>query len=306
MSYVEESRALHSRLEKSKPESNTLYGLLNSGFNLSLQAFQATRGRWSASIRPNCSGFWVDWALEGEGICRGDRIIEIDGKVVNGGTREDLQKMIGNSGKNEVVVIRKRTVAVSQQQLQQSQSHNLRLQHRISYLEDQVKELQSANKEKVSPLPIVNGKGGSHVTSISISSPPTTPPDNRPQIYQRGSYITTIVDGKAVNPPPPMSVSKSPSHVTTTIIPEPNRNGHDMNSEVLKNNLKNRGYISASKISINSDSVLSQRDKREKESRRMERERYIHYMNRAADRRETTNVSTNSNDLIPARCVYLI
>ncbi|XP_055537986.1 uncharacterized protein LOC129725792 [Wyeomyia smithii] len=288
LSLVEEARALHARLEKSKPESNTLYGTLQSGTNLTLHAVQATPGRWNASMKTDFPGFWVDWVLEGEGLHRGDRILEVNGKIISGKTREELQKIMNTAEKCELVVLRKKSIPFSQQQLQQSQADNVRLQHRISYLEEQVKELLSSRDNNTdsgsSQASIINGSGGAHVTSISITSPPSTPPDSKPQVYQRGSFITTIVDGKAAQNPSNQDTPKTNhGHVTTTtIIKECDKiNGELTSGNVLRHNLRNA--ISSSKISINGDmnnsTVLyyqkKERDKREREARRLERERYL-------------------------------
>ncbi|KAL1376874.1 hypothetical protein pipiens_016630, partial [Culex pipiens pipiens] len=42
LSLVEEARALQARLDKSRPEANSLYGMLQAGMNLTLHAVQAT------------------------------------------------------------------------------------------------------------------------------------------------------------------------------------------------------------------------------------------------------------------------
>uniref|UniRef100_A0A1Q3EZM5 PDZ domain-containing protein n=1 Tax=Culex tarsalis TaxID=7177 RepID=A0A1Q3EZM5_CULTA len=289
LSLVEEARALQARLEKSRPEANSLYGMLQAGMNLTLHAVQATPGRWNASMKPDYPGFWVDWVLEGEGLHRGDRLIEINGKMVMGKTREELQQLMNTSGKCEMVVLRRKALPSSQQQLQQSQANNVLLQHRISYLEDQVKELLAAREQSSdsgsSQASVVNGGGGAHVTSISITSPPSTPPENKPQIYQRGSSVTTIIDGKPKKIPPHTNEAPKSHHghvTTTTIIKECDKiNGELTSGNVLKHNLRNS--MSSSKISINTDTSSStiqyyqkkERDKREREARRLERERYM-------------------------------
>ncbi|KAI8127013.1 mitochondrial, Persulfide dioxygenase ETHE1 [Lucilia cuprina] len=82
LSIVEEARALQARLEKSKVEPQSLFSVLNNGVTLSLHALQATTGRWAAQEIPEASGvFYVEWALEGDGLYKGDRILEINGKL---------------------------------------------------------------------------------------------------------------------------------------------------------------------------------------------------------------------------------
>lgn len=303
LSLVEEVRALQGRLEKSKPESNTLYSILQSGTSLSLHAIQATVGRWAATPKPDCHGLYVEWALDGEQLCRGDRILEVNGKILMSRTREDLQRILGNSGKCQLVVIRKRGVNFPQQQLIQTQAENQRLQHRISYLEDQVKELQFTKE----PSPTNGTTNGGHVTSISISSPPVTPPE-KPQVYQRGNYVTTIIGGKPVDLP--VTNGKS-THVTKTIIKENglnkeinghhHQNGNHLNNNNIHHNGNhqngnhinghhhhngshqnlNNNSISASLISINSDILhLQKRDKERRDYRREERDRIYNNYNK--------------------------
>lgn len=264
---MEEVRSLQSRMDKSKPDANTLFSTIQSGASLSLHAVQANVGRWAACSKTDSPGLWIEWALEGERLYRGDRILEINGQILTCKTREELQKIIGITGKCLIVVVRKRSAPIQQQQLLQSQEDNQRLQHRISYLEDQVKDLLQSKEGS----PIINGKGGTHVTSISISSPATTPTSTeKPQIFQRGNYVTTIIGGKPVDSPPP----SHKSHITKTIIKEPHQNGRiNGNLSVSTENHigQNNKALSASKISINSDiSHLKRERHREKEQRREE------------------------------------
>jgi len=97
LSIVEEARALQARLEKSKPEAQTLYNIISSGVSLSLHAVHATSGRWAAQQRTDQPGFYVEWALEGDGLYKGDRILEINGRLVTGKSKEELQKVGGKA-----------------------------------------------------------------------------------------------------------------------------------------------------------------------------------------------------------------
>lgn len=278
LSLVEEARALQARMDKIKPEINTLFSTIQSGTSLCLQSVQATVGRWAACTKPNSAGMWVEWALDGEGLFRGDRILEVNGTIITCKTRDELHNILGVSGKCQLVVIRKRSAPGQHQLLVQSQEDNQRLQHRISYLEDQVNELLATKENS----PILNGRnGGTHVTSISISSPqppliPQPIATDKPQIFQRGNFVTTIIGGKATENPPPSSAQKS--HVTKTIIKDGHlqNNGHtrlpSSNSHYGSENQISRS-MSASKISINSDTThLKQRERshRDKEQRRLE------------------------------------
>uniref|UniRef100_A0A182QAY1 PDZ domain-containing protein n=1 Tax=Anopheles farauti TaxID=69004 RepID=A0A182QAY1_9DIPT len=304
LSLVEEARALQGRLDKPKQEPNTLYGLLQSGVSLSMLAVRASTGRWNASTRNDQPGFWVDWVLEGETLQRGDRIIEINGKAIGGRNREEMVRAIGSHSKSEIVIARARKASassinqLSHQSVQQTQADNVRLQHRISYLEDQVKELLTSKDTGVIRSGVaVNGSGGAHITSISITSPPSTPPEGK---TPQPPHIYNYIDEKASSPR-----NGSPGHVTTTtIIKECDRiNGELTNggSDVVKYNLRNS--LSSSKICINGsggDSLAAQyysrkeREKRERETRRQDRERYLQQFG-AKLQRSTTDLESDSD-----------
>lgn len=294
LSIIEDARAIQVRLEKEKSKSDTtsISALMRNGHQLTLHAAQASTGRWNASQKHDGGdGFFVDWVMEGEELQRGDRILEINGRIVSGRSKDELQKICANTSKCDLVVIRKRAVSMvnvmpainqNNHQLQQTQADNMRLQHRISYLEEQVKELLDAQKEKSSPaMSSGSQRSGTHITSISISSSPSDHDEDRPMIYQRGSFVTTIVGGKPQEAPPkiiapqPSPVQKSSS--TTNI------NGHykDMSrdSTTDKNgSMKSVKNLSSSmsRISISTD-LHVQKQRRERERR--ERERYYNNKN---------------------------
>ncbi|XP_017038792.1 uncharacterized protein LOC108086402 [Drosophila ficusphila] len=272
LSIVEEARALQARLEKSKPEAQTLYNIISSGVALSLHAVHATSGRWAAQQRTDQPGFYVEWALEGDGLYKGDRILEINGRLVTGKSKEELQKQVGNSGKCQMVVLRKKSVPIPQKQLDQEKENNMRLQHRISYLEEQVRELQTVKENHPSQQQNqqahqTSSNQSQHVTSISISSPPSTPPE-KPLIFQRGNYITTLVGGKPIElmGDDLAATQTPPGHVTKTLIKE---NTHiDLRDRLPHMYSMPSKSLSASKISINSDSAYMQHHRREKERHR--------------------------------------
>lgn len=290
LSIIEEVRIIQVRLEKEKAKSDvpSIASLLRTGHQLTLHAVLASTGRWNASQKHDGGeGFYVDWVMEGEELQRGDRILEINGRVLSGRNKDDLQKMCANTTKCDLVVIRKRSVSMvnvvpadtfhHNQQLQQTQAANMRLQHRISYLEEQVKELLETQKEKSSPA-MSNGsqRSGTHITSISISSSPSD--EDRPMVYQRGSYVTTIVGGKPQEPPHKiLTASTTPvqKSSSTTII-----NGHnkELQRELDKNSSKSVKSLSSSmsRISISTD-LHVQKHRRERERR--ERERYYNNKN---------------------------
>ena len=313
LSIVEEARAIQFRLENSKPDAQALFTLIQNGQSLSLYAVQATSGRWHANFRSEAAGFLVDWVSEGEDLYRGDRVLEINGKIVVAKSKEELQKMCGSSTKCDMVVVRRKAVVngINQQQLQQSQADNARLQHRISYLEEQVKELLTLkelnNKNNSSPS---SGRAGTHITSISISSSPNTQSDideEKPQVYQRGSFVTTIVGGKPLDPLPngipspshsPPTQLKISSTSKTTITTNGKESPEHRRLEVKKDSppAKSMKNLSASlsKISISTD-LYAQKREREKREREMRRERDRYYNNKNSIRNYAVQAQTITN-----------
>lgn len=298
LSIVEEARAIQVRSEKEKNKSDvtSLCAMMRCGHHLTLHAVQASTGRWNASQKHDYGeGFFVDWVMEGEELQRGDRIMEINGKIISGRSKDELQRVCANTIKCDIVVIRKKSVPTvnivtspnyfqqSQQQLQQTQADNMRLQHRISYLEEQVKELLDAQKEKSSPVMSSGShRNGTHITSISISSSPSDYDEDRPVVYQRGSYVTTIVDGKPHKSPP--KLSEAPNNVSTVHKSSSTTN---VNASNQKDSQRETHKIGASKsvkslsssmsrISINTD-LHVQKQKRDRE--RKEREKYYNNKN---------------------------
>lgn len=277
LSVVEEIRSLQSRLDKSlksdlASEQNSLFVLIQNGMNLSLHAVKTTLGRFNVTNRQDGNGLYIEWVLDGESLYRGDRIIECNGMVIGTQTKEDFHKMVNGNDKCELVVVRKRATPQNHQQLLQSQEDNQRLQHRISYLEDQVKEMQYPTKDIIT-APKQNGNHttsashknvkGDHVTSISISSSPIHPKENdKPQTYQRGNFVATIIGGKAVQAYQPVhettTTPRKSMHTTKTVISDPNetqpprrRVQYNQSQQYIGTSNKLSG--SASTISIGND-----------------------------------------------------
>lgn len=216
LSLAEEIRGIQSRIDASLKTHNeraqtSLYFQIHNGVNMTLCAINANVGRFGISREDNGNGIYVDWAFDDEPLFRGDRIIEYNGKFIDPQSEEELRKLTNTNSTCELVVIRKRSSQQNLHMLQQSQEDNQRLQHRISYLEDQVKELQQSTTEIVN-VPVQNhqikqpfNQKGDHVTSISISS--SNPHDNEPQIFQRGNFVATIIGGRAIQTSPPHQIT---------------------------------------------------------------------------------------------------
>lgn len=292
LTILEEVKNLQLKLESEnyKADSNSLYALLSKGHQFSLHAIQASTGRWNANKKCDSDGFYVDWVMDGEELQRGDRILEINGKILTGREKDELQKSCANCTRCDMVVIRKKVISANvlsanianYQQLQKSQADNLRLQHRISYLEEQVKELLDTQKgkalSKTTTAIVPNGKqtSGTHITSISISSSPSD--EDRPVIYQRGSFVTTIVGGKNVSNENFVSNSIQKSSSTTNVNMQKELSILNSSSKSIKNL-----SASLSRISVSTDIHLQ---KYRKEREKKERERYdLKYINRGVLKR---------------------
>lgn len=210
LSLVEEIRALQCRIEKSlKTEgisNQSLYSQLTNGINMLLCPVIAKSGRFGITIKDGECGIYVDWTLDGESLLRDDRIIECNGKMIDSQSKDEVEKIICSISKCELVVIRKKNFQHNHQMLLQSQEDNQRLQHRISYLEDQVKDLQKSTKDIIT-IPVQNQikkqaakqniVSTDHVTSIKIT--PSNISDDKPQLFQRGNFVATIIGGKAIH-----------------------------------------------------------------------------------------------------------
>lgn len=294
LTILEEVKNLQLKLESEtyKADSNSLFALLSKGHQFSLHAIQASTGRWNANKKCDSDGFYVDWVMDGEELQRGDRIIEINGKILSGREKDELQKSCANCTRCDMVVIRKKVISANvlsanianYQQLQKSQADNLRLQHRISYLEEQVKELLDTQKAKTSASSttttaiIPNGKqsSGTHITSISISSSPSD--EDRPVIYQRGSFVTTIVGGKNASNENYVSKSIQKSSSTTNVNMQKELNIMNSPSKSIKTL-----SASLSRISVSTDIHLQ---KYRKEREKKAQDRYdLKYINRGVLKR---------------------
>lgn len=265
---MEESRALQLRLDKihkmdSTKKPTSLYSQVQSGIDMSLCAVHANLGRFGIICEDEGNGWMIDWVLDGEPLYRGDRIIEYNGKFVESKCKEDIRKLVNSNGKCNLVVIRKKASQQNHQMI--LQSDNQRLQHRISYLEDQVKELQQSTKDLIilptqKPKHISNQSvsKGDHVTSISILST-NQHGSEKPQIFQRGNFVATIVDGKAIK-------TSSSAFTSTNSLKQPNKSAksnvypksdseHENNTHSLRNGSHSQSHQQIGPNSTMYDSV---------------------------------------------------
>ncbi|CAG9760701.1 unnamed protein product [Ceutorhynchus assimilis] len=278
LTLLEETRTLQLCIEesnKSSSENNTLYSCIYGSEYVILQAinveYDTKSPKFGASQKDNVPGLWIDWALEETGLAKGDRLIEVNGKIVLTKTREDLTRLLAAApDPAQLVILRKLTgngrgpvsscgpdvqeVAFLRCELETVKerageaqrvkegliSDNIRLTHRISYLEEQVSELLNRkteidnNNRIMSPPPVIS-KSNQNVTNINITSqnsPASTHSSHSGeiQVFQKGPQLTALI----ANVPEKESITirskSSLSNVSNTHIiapsPQPDYHSH--------------------------------------------------------------------------------
>ncbi|XP_046482182.1 uncharacterized protein sprt [Neodiprion pinetum] len=176
----EESRALQAALEladtQEKQKNHTIFSCISGSTQVTVHALEVSADpkspRFGAGPRDDAPGLYVDWAVEDSGLCKGDRILEVNGKLVVGAGRSDLARLLAVApDAAQVVVLRK---GESLAALRTLRSDNLRLTHRIGYLEEQVRDL---------------------LTPSRPPAPAEPPPSRREhvQVFQKGPQVTALV-----------------------------------------------------------------------------------------------------------------
>lgn len=206
-------------------------------------------------------------------ICNflGFRLLEVNGKVVLTKSKDDLTRLLyaapdpaqivvlrknlqnnseknssnihhvnGNNSANEVTALRSE-LAVVKEQAEEAQkakdglrADNVRLTHRISYLEEQVSELLNHKTESDSQSLITSVKSNKNVTNINITSRPSSVSSNNDlQVFQKGPQVTALVanlPGLELNKDShtnlPIRSKSSMSNVSSTHIPAPTSDCH--------------------------------------------------------------------------------
>ncbi|EFN86694.1 hypothetical protein EAI_12248 [Harpegnathos saltator] len=176
----EESRALQAALElaetQEKQKNDTIFSCISGSTQVTIHAVEVSADpkspRFGAGPREDAIGLYVDWAVEDSGLCKGDRILEVNGKLVVGAGRSDLARLLAVApDAAQIVVLRK---GESLAALRTLRSDNLRLTHRIGYLEEQVRDLLAPSRTEV----------------------PADPPPSRQehvQVFQKGPQVTALV-----------------------------------------------------------------------------------------------------------------
>ncbi|CAH1973386.1 unnamed protein product [Acanthoscelides obtectus] len=266
LTLLEETRALQLCIDesnKASSEAYTLYSCIEGSDYVILQAvsvdYDPKSPKFGAGQRENVPGLYIDWALEGSNLKKDDRLIELNGKIVLNKNVEDLQRLLAAApDPAQMVVLRKLTAKEevltiaanpskevlalkteleefrdraeeAQKAKEGLRTDNIRLTHRISYLEEQVSELLSRKPPEqdvrvVTTAPVVS-KTNQNVTSINISSQsPISNGHSEVQIFQKGNQITALVptnNHESKESSYPTRSKSSLSNVSSTHIPAP-------------------------------------------------------------------------------------
>ncbi|XP_064210928.1 uncharacterized protein sprt isoform X2 [Tribolium castaneum] len=267
LTLLEETRALQLCLDesnKNSSESHTLYSCVNGSVHVILRGveveFDPKSPKFGASQKEAVPGLWIDWALEETGLCKGDRLVEVNGKIVLTKNRDDLTRLLAAApDPAQIVILRKLpqngstpTIATTSKEVaslrceleavreraEEAQktkenliSDNIRLTHRISYLEEQVSELLCRKKSDtdvriLSKTPVISTvKTNQNVTNINI----TTPPPKDLQVFQKGQVTALVANIPGLETSKdtlPVRSKSSLSNVSNTHIPAPDHHCH--------------------------------------------------------------------------------
>ncbi|KAI5694987.1 hypothetical protein M8J76_006428 [Diaphorina citri] len=239
LNILEEFRNLQNSLENNFNKSDSYFHESLSIYNyivqhcasadtLTLHAVQIPYDskcpKFGLSYRDENHGLFVEWTSEeggGSGLCKGDRILEINNHlIVQNNNRTEIIKLLKLLPTTKLVVLRTvkkpapTTVTSSHpkpDEAEKIQNDNVRLTHRISYLEEQVAELlQKVNKGETfyTSGKISRTKNKYLETSLCSKSYETKeyqsqrkldskydsrPEEDEVQVFQKGNKIKTLL-----------------------------------------------------------------------------------------------------------------
>ncbi|XP_073983976.1 PDZ domain-containing protein sprite [Rhodnius prolixus] len=253
LSLLEETRNLQSCLEENVVSQQTIFSYIGNSavsvHGLELM-YDAKSPQFGASQREEGS-LYIEWAADGSGLSKGDRLLEVNGKLVIGKTKEDMCRLLSVSpSPAQLVVLRKHSqrpeqimshlqaeLSVVKEKAGEAErtrdsfrSDNLRLTHRISYLEEQVAELlERAREAKPRPVPQVFQKGNqvALVANLPGLADRKPPPPVRPisQDEVRSAKSVEVLVEKPKRKKEPSSLlsrgARSTNSLDTADIPTP-------------------------------------------------------------------------------------
>ncbi|OXU26984.1 hypothetical protein TSAR_009143, partial [Trichomalopsis sarcophagae] len=234
LSLREESRALQAAIElaetQEKQKNDTIFSCITGSTQITIHAVEVSADpkspRFGAGPREDAAGLYVDWAIEDSGLCKGDRILEVNGKLVVGAGRSDLARLLAVApDAAQIVVLRKNESLAA---LRTLRSDNLRLTHRISYLEEQVRDLLAPRTE----MPVESS------TTAVIESPPAR--KDHLQVFQKGPQVTALISSMG----PGLILKGSPD--TRQSLPNDNQSRASEHSEASTTAYSSQEYSSSS------------------------------------------------------------
>ncbi|XP_058800546.1 uncharacterized protein LOC131669581 isoform X2 [Phymastichus coffea] len=178
----EESRTLQTALElaetQEKQKSDTIFSCISGSTQLTVHALEVSADpkspRFGAGPRENAAGLYIDWAVEDSGLCKGDRLLEVNGKLVVGAGRSELARLLAVAPDAAQLVVLRRNDSLAA--LRTLRSDNLRLTHRIGYLEEQVRDLLAPRTEMSADLEAAS-----------------SPRQDQLQVFQKGPRVTALL-----------------------------------------------------------------------------------------------------------------
>ncbi|RZF34337.1 hypothetical protein LSTR_LSTR008876 [Laodelphax striatellus] len=236
LSILEESRNLQACLEDAaqNKESDTIFGYMKDSSAVTLHAvelpYDPKSPRFGAGPKEDASGLFIEWATEDSGLQKGDRLFEVNGKSVLSKSKEDMIRLLTVSpDPAQLVVLRKQPshldqlmtnlqaeLSVVREKAGEAErtrdsfrSDNVRLTHRISYLEEQVAELLERAREDERKSPIMS-------SASSVKSGHTAPASPKPevQVFQKGPQVTALVANL-----PGLEVGSKPQADSSIVLP---------------------------------------------------------------------------------------
>ncbi|XP_052133097.1 uncharacterized protein LOC113211833, partial [Frankliniella occidentalis] len=220
LSLLEETRNVAALLEeaeraRSSQAANTLYSCVGPAGRAGLVSVQVQYDpkspQFGAGPRDDAPGLYVHWATDTSGMAKGDRVLEVNGKLVLSKTRDDMHRLLAVSpDPAQLVLLRAapeqdlsamsaQLSAERERALQAERSadslraDSVRLSHRISYLEDQVSELLTCGTGALhgsTAGPQRSASANVSTVIVTASSSPSPSPSDV-QLYQKGSQVSS-------------------------------------------------------------------------------------------------------------------
>ncbi|XP_069688189.1 uncharacterized protein sprt [Periplaneta americana] len=336
LTLLEESRNLQLCLEdaeqlRAKNDASTIYSCARGADHVTLHAvelnYDPKSPRFGAGPREDLPGLYVEWATEESGMAKGDRLLEVNGKLVLAKTKEDMLRLLAVSPdpaqlvvmrtwpststsllstkstihqhdhSQELMVLReelgtlKERAEDAERAKDSFRTDNLRLTHRISYLEEQVSELLKRPKEEDTTTHIINTTplvSSSPATgNLSTMTPTNTPMKPDVQVFQKGPQVTALV----ANLPGLEVGSSSPAesrHSLPTLRPKLNHHHNTIT--------KNQDVRSTKSLDFGSDCSSSGGMNHHHHHRHEKHSHHRHHHQHLQNARSTNSLDMNKTD----------